>query len=128
MYGIPSLDGRPVNGGRYHDGEAPTPETIRRRVDCSDIDPLRLLASTYLRGVSGHVTRTLTCMYTNTPDGHFVIDFAPGDKRLVVISACSGHGFNFPPVIGDIAAALLCDRGPNPHIPPLSPPHLPAPH
>ncbi len=109
MYGIPSLDGRTVKVGRHHEGETTTPHAIRRRVDDSDIDPLRLLASTYLRGVSGHVTRTLTCMYTNTPDHHFVIDFAPDDKRVVVISACSGHGFKFAPVIGDIAADLVCD-------------------
>jgi len=48
-------------------------------------------------------------MYTNTPDRHFVIDFSPGDRRVVVISACSGHGFKFAPVIGDIAADLVCD-------------------
>ena len=74
-----------------------------------DIDPLRLMTSTYLRGVSGHAARTLTCMYTNTPDHDFVIDFSPHDKRVVVISACSGHGFKFAPVIGDIAADLVCD-------------------
>jgi sarcosine oxidase len=111
MYGIPSLDGKTVKVGRHHDGEATTPDTIRRRVDDFDIDPLRLLAATYLRGVSGHVTRTLTCMYTNTPDGHFVIDYAPDDRRVVVISACSGHGFKFAPIIGDIAADLVCDGG-----------------
>ncbi|HEY0830875.1 MAG TPA: N-methyl-L-tryptophan oxidase [Candidatus Dormibacteraeota bacterium] len=111
MYGIPSLDGKTIKIGRHHDGETTTPQTIRRRVDESDIDPLRLLAATYLHGVSGHVTRTLTCMYTNTPDGHFVIDFSPEDQHVVVISACSGHGFKFAPIIGDIAADLVCDGG-----------------
>jgi glycine/D-amino acid oxidase-like deaminating enzyme len=48
-------------------------------------------------------------MYTNTPDGHFVIDLHPDDSRIVVISACSGHGFKFAPVIGDIAADLVSD-------------------
>jgi sarcosine oxidase len=109
MYGIPSLDGKTVKVGRHHDGEITTPETIRRTVDERDLDPLRLLTSTYLRGVSGHVTRTLTCMYTNTPDNHFVIDFAPDDERVVMISACSGHGFKFGPIIGDIAADLVID-------------------
>jgi sarcosine oxidase len=67
------------------------------------------MAATYLRGVSGHVRRTLTCMYTNTPDHDFVVDFEPHDRRIVVISACSGHGFKFAPVIGDIAAELVVD-------------------
>ena len=110
-YGIPSLDGKTVKLGRHHAGETTTPDTIRRRVDERDLDPLRLLAAAHLRGVSGHVERTLTCMYTNTPDDHFVIDFSPVDSRVVVLSACSGHGFKFGPVIGDIAADLVLDGG-----------------
>lgn len=111
MYGIPSLDGKTLKLGRHHQGEVTNPEKIRRRVDENDLDPLRLLAVTHLRGVSGHVARTLTCMYTNTPDNHFVIDFSPEDSRVVVVSACSGHGFKFGPIIGDIAADLVLDGG-----------------
>ena len=109
VYGFPTLDGSSVKVGRHHDGDFTDPDHIRRRVDDADLDPLRLMASTYLRGVSGHVRRTLTCMYTNTPDHNFVLDFSPRDNRIVVISACSGHGFKFAPVIGDIAADLVCD-------------------
>ena len=109
VYGFPTLDGSSVKVGRHHDGDFTDPDHIRRRVDDADLDPLRLMAATYLRGVSGHVRRTLTCMYTNTPDHNFVVDFSPRDKRIVVISACSGHGFKFAPVVGDIAADLVCD-------------------
>ena len=109
VYGFPTLDGASVKVGRHHDGDFTDPDHIRRRVDDADLDPLRLMASTYLRGVSGHVRRTLTCMYTNTPDHNFVIDFLPSDRRVVVISACSGHGFKFAPVIGDIAADLVLE-------------------
>lgn len=109
VYGFPTLDGSSLKVGRHHDGDFTDPEHIRRQVDDRDLDPLRLMAATYLRGVSGHVRRTLTCMYTNTPDHDFVIDFAPDDKRMVVVSACSGHGFKFAPVVGDIAADLIID-------------------
>jgi sarcosine oxidase len=109
VYGFPALDGSSVKVGRHHDGDYTDPDHIRRRVGDADLDPLRLMAATYLRGVSGHVRRTLTCMYTNTPDRDFVIDFSPRDRRVVVISACSGHGFKFAPVIGDIAADLVLD-------------------
>jgi sarcosine oxidase len=109
VYGFPALDGRTVKVGRHHDGDFTDPHHIRRRVDETDMDPLRLMCSTYLRGVSGHAARSLTCMYTNTPDHDFVIDFSPRDKRVVVISACSGHGFKFASVVGDIAADLVCD-------------------
>jgi sarcosine oxidase len=111
VYGFPTLDGASVKVGRHHDGDLTDPEHIKRNVDDKDLDPLRLMAATYLRGVSGHVRRTLTCMYTNTPDHDFVIDFAPDDRRVVVISACSGHGFKFGPIIGDIAADLVLEGG-----------------
>ena len=107
VYGFPSLDGATVKVGRHHAGADTDPDRINRQVGDADIDPLRLMAATYLRGVSGHVRRTLTCMYTNTPDHDFVVDFAPDDRRKLVISACSGHGFKFGPIIGDIAADLV---------------------
>jgi sarcosine oxidase len=113
VYGFPTLDGASVKVGRHHDGDFTDPDHIKRQVDDKDLDPLRLMAATYLRGVSGHVRRTLTCMYTNTPDHDFVIDFAPNDRRVVVISACSGHGFKFGPIIGDIAADLVLEGGTN---------------
>ena len=109
MYGLPTLDGASVKIGRHHDGDFTDPDHIQRRVGDADLDPLRLMASTYLRGVSGHVMRTLTCMYTNTPDQDFVVDFSPSDRRVVVLSPCSGHGFKFAPVIGDIAADMVLD-------------------
>jgi sarcosine oxidase len=111
LYGFPTLDGVSVKVARHHNGEITDPHRIRREVDAADIDPLRRLAATCLRGVTGQVTRTLTCMYTNTPDEQFVIDFHPDDRRVVVLSPCSGHGFKFAPVIGDIAADLVLDGG-----------------
>jgi len=49
------------------------------------------------------------CMYTNTPDGHFVIDHLIEDSNVIVASACSGHGFKFASVIGEILADLVLD-------------------
>ena len=46
-------------------------------------------------------------MYTNTTDGHFIIDFLPEDSNVVIASACSGHGFKFASVIGEIVADLV---------------------
>lgn len=109
VYGFPTLDGISVKVARHHLGEPTDADHIRREVDDADIEPLRRVAATYLHGVGDRVTRTVTCMYTNTPDGHFVIDFSPTDQRVVVISACSGHGFKFAPIMGDIAADLVCD-------------------
>jgi sarcosine oxidase len=108
IYGVPTLDGASMKIARHHDGDRTDPDAVRE-VDGTDLDPLRTFAATCLRGVTGRVTRTAVCMYTNTPDGRFVIDFHPDDSRIVVLSACSGHGFKFAPVIGDIAADLVND-------------------
>ena len=109
IYGFPTLDGISVKIARHHDGDATDPNNVRREVTDDELDPLRTFAATHLRGVTGRVTRTVVCMYTNTPDEHFAIDLHPEDARVVVISACSGHGFKFAPVVGDIAADLVCD-------------------
>jgi glycine/D-amino acid oxidase-like deaminating enzyme len=50
-------------------------------------------------------------MYTVTPDEHFILGFADGDERVVVCSPCSGHGFKFVPVIGELVADLVESGG-----------------
>jgi len=47
------------------------------------------------------------CIYTNTPDDAFIVDVHPDHRKVVIVSACSGHGFKFAPVIGEAAADLL---------------------
>jgi sarcosine oxidase len=56
--------------------------------------------------VCGPVPRMQTCIYTRTPDDHFIIDLHPKDPRIVVASPCSGHGFKFASVIGEMLADL----------------------
>jgi sarcosine oxidase len=47
-------------------------------------------------------------MYTMTPDHHFLIDFHPDHKSdVVVVSPCSGHGFKFCAVVGDVVSDLI---------------------
>ena len=111
IYGFPSLDGRSLKLARHHGGELTAPDSVRRQVDDADVDPLRWFATQCLRGVTRHVARSAVCMYTNTPDQDFIVDLLPDDPRIVVLSPCSGHGFKFAPVIGDIAADLVCDGG-----------------
>jgi sarcosine oxidase len=108
-YGLPTLDGESVKVARHHDGSPTDPDHVQREVTAEDLDRVRALAAKYLNGVTDRVTKSAVCMYTNTPDRHFAIGPHPDDARIVVLSACSGHGFKFAPVIGDIAADLVCD-------------------
>jgi len=111
IYGFPSLDGLSIKLGRHHGGETVTPQTVRRNVTDADLDPLRLFVTKHLHGVARHVVRSAVCLYTNTPDENFIVDMHPQSPRIVVLSACSGHGFKFAPVMGDIAADLLLEGG-----------------
>ena len=111
VYGLPSLDGRSIKLARHHGGETVDPTTVRRTATDADLDPLRLFVTKYLHGVTRHVTRSAVCLYTNTPDQHFAIGVHPESPRVVILSACSGHGFKFSPVVGDIAADLVLEGG-----------------
>jgi sarcosine oxidase len=59
-----------------------------------------------LEGLRARPDRARVCLYTNTPDGHFLVGPAPGLPGVTLLSACSGHGFKFAPVMGEIAADL----------------------
>jgi sarcosine oxidase len=106
-YGFPSLDGRTIKIGLHHGGDPADPDTLKRSVTDADLDPIRLFVTRYLRGVTRHVARSVVCIYTNSPDDDFIVDLHPESSRVVVLSPCSGHGFKFAPVIGDVAADLV---------------------
>jgi len=101
--------GMPDHGlkiGRHDVGEVCTPDTVRRGVDAAEISMFMRVLERYLPGAHGQVTATLTCLYTMTPDKHFVIDKHPHDPRVVYACGFSGHGFKFAPVIGEVLADL----------------------
>jgi sarcosine oxidase len=60
----------------------------------------------WLPGAAGPVVHRAVCMYTNTPDGHFILDRDPSEPRVILASCCSGHGFKFASVIGEALADL----------------------
>ena len=57
--------------------------------------------------------RLSACLFTNVFDEHFVIDTAPESEAIIVASPCSGHGFKFASVIGEILADMATDRSPS---------------
>src|SRR5262245_55663131 len=74
FYGFPSLDGDGVKVARHHTGEVCTPTTMRREVGPGEVREMRGLLEGVLPTVGGDLLSATTCMYTNTPDGHFIID------------------------------------------------------
>jgi len=107
-YGFPRLP-RGVKVSIMHDGEtALKPEDIRRVVDEDEIGPVRVALEPVLPDlVRAPVRENAVCLFTNTPDHDFIIDFHPEYPQVLVSSPCSGHGFKFASVLGEIQARLL---------------------
>ena len=59
--------------------------------------------------LDGEVLDSAVCMYTNTPDLDFVVDRHPEHENVIIGSACSGHGFKFAPVMGEILSDLALE-------------------
>lgn len=106
VYGLPGLDGATVKLAVHHEGPTVDPDDVPRHISDDDLRPLRDHAAERLHGVRPEPVRAITCLYTNTPDERFVVDTMPGMPDVVVVSACSGHGFKFAPAVGDAAARL----------------------
>lgn len=105
VYGIPG-----VKIGRYrHLGESGRPDLLRREPDARDEALLRGELERSFPAAAGPVMSMRTCLFTNTPDGHFLIDHAPGEPRVLLASPCSGHGFKFASVLGEALADLVVD-------------------
>lgn len=108
-YGFPALPGQGVKIGRHDIGVVCTPETIEREVRSEEVAMLRDVLDKYMPGASGLVKWSLTCMYTNTPDQHFVLDHHPESPNVVIGCGFSGHGFKFASVIGEVLSELTLD-------------------
>ena len=105
-YGFPDVPGQGLKIGRHDGGEITTPQTIRREVWPEEVQMLRDVLDRYMPGAAGPVLRTATCMYTMTPDEHFILDRHPRHHNVAFGAGFSGHGFKFAPVIGEILADL----------------------
>ncbi len=62
-----------------------------------------------IAGISGRPGRSAACLYAMAPDSRFLIGRQPGRERVIVVSACSGHGFKHSSAIGDLVAELAAD-------------------
>jgi sarcosine oxidase len=107
-YGFPlDGDGLVKVAKHHHNDETVDPEACDRTVSIADESLIRSALADHLPDASGRRVKAATCLYTVTPDGDFVIDSLPGYPHVVVASPCSGHGFKFAPVIGEILADLV---------------------
>ena len=85
---------------------------MSREPNANDEAALRRGLNAFFPDADGEVLALRTCMFTNTPDEHFIIDRLPDAPEVIVASPCSGHGFKFSSAVGEILADLAMDRAP----------------
>ena len=109
-YGFPSYEIPGFKVGRYHHlSQEVDPDTMDRNVHPEDEETLRSFTSRYFPLAAGPTLALKTCMFTNSPDGHFIIDRHPQYSQVSIAAGFSGHGFKFCSVVGEIMADLAQD-------------------
>ncbi|MEM9789314.1 MAG: N-methyl-L-tryptophan oxidase [Planctomycetota bacterium] len=92
----------------HYQGPTTTPDTVNRRPEPGDIDDFLPALRRFLPDAAGEVVDVRVCLYTNTPDGHFIVDEHPryGPGKTTIACGFSGHGFKFVSVMGEVIADL----------------------
>jgi sarcosine oxidase len=110
IYGFPAVEG-PAAGVKIATeqyAQTTSPERMAREVSEAEAREMHAsLVAPYLPRVTSTCLRAAPCLYTATPDFHFVIDRLPGSAHVALVSACSGHGFKHAAAVGEMAADLV---------------------
>lgn len=117
VYGFPSdghIEG--VKLASHHLGEIEDPDAARRPPDAPYASEIADYAAARFHGLTRQVTHAETCLYTNTPDEDFLVDAVPDMPSVWLVSGCSGHGFKFTVLLGQIAAKAATEG--------ITPPYL----
>ncbi|WP_448627649.1 N-methyl-L-tryptophan oxidase [Geodermatophilus sp. URMC 64] len=111
LYGFPAIDG-PDGGVKtaiFRRGTPCTPESIDRVVHPEEVAFIAGRLRAVIPTLPGRFLTGVACMYTNTPDEHFVVARHPEHEQVTVACGFSGHGFKFVPVVGEVLADLVTE-------------------
>ncbi len=110
IYGFPKVseDGIKIASHKSR-GQVLDPDDVDRKIHSEDLRALDSFRKSFLPKLTWAEGSANICMYTMTPDEHFLIDRHPDYENIFVASPCSGHGFKFSPVIGEVLADLVFD-------------------
>lgn len=111
FYGFPHQEGLPggVKVALFRAGEPCDPDTVDRVVHPAEIAAMRAAIAGRIPALNGKHLASVVCMYTTTPDQNFIVGLHPQHPNVVIASPCSGHGFKFASVMGEILTDLAID-------------------
>lgn len=108
FYGFPAMDEHGIKVGEHQTAEpCEHPDSVARDLLPRDTATMKSLLKSYFRDFSPQLTRHSVCMYTMTPDHHFIIDRHPRHENVFIAAGFSGHGFKFAPVVGEILSDFV---------------------
>jgi sarcosine oxidase len=105
-YGVPSLEPGITKLAEHTSGDPVDPDFVDRELREDDMRPVQSFARSMLKGIELEPVRSSVCLYTLTPDRHFVIDRHRDFGNVAFACGFSGHGFKFAPVVGEALADL----------------------
>ena len=110
FYGFPSLDARTVKLAEHSGGDrVNNPHALERTTTAADHQSVRRFVAEVMPGLAPQAARSSICMYTMSPDGHFLVDRHPEYENVVFGAGFSGHGFKFTGVLGEALADLALE-------------------
>lgn len=110
FYGIPQVDEAGVKVAEHTGGAViDDPSRVDRIVSEADIVPVRRFVADWLPHAGHHSRQSNVCLYTMSPDGHFVLDRHPAHPQVLFAAGLSGHGFKFTSVLGEVLADMVLD-------------------
>ncbi|MEO8681567.1 MAG: N-methyl-L-tryptophan oxidase, partial [Vicinamibacterales bacterium] len=113
FYGFPEESAGRVKVAFFRTGGGArcSAEDVERAVHPEEVIAMRAALCSRIPSLAeGDLVDAVTCLYTLTPDHHFVIGLHPDHPQVVIASPCSGHGYKFASVVGEILADLAVDR------------------
>jgi sarcosine oxidase len=105
FYVLPDI-GDGVKAAIHYEGVFTTAESLDRHVSGADTVAVMELAKRFVPAAAGGIRESAVCMYTNTADLDFIVDVIPEMPNVILVSACSGHGFKFASAIGEVVAQM----------------------
>ena len=109
-YGFPALDGRGVKIAEHTGGvEVADPLQVDRSLDMREQKRVERTIAAHLPRLGTRLAAHATCLYTMSPDGHFIVGLHPDEPAVAIAAGFSGHGFKFASVIGQALADLATD-------------------
>jgi sarcosine oxidase len=108
FYSLPHLR-HGVKAGIHHEGEPFEPVIADRSVREEDMRKVGSVLTEWMPALGTDPIESMVCLYTNTPDAHFIADRHPAHDEVMLLSACSGHGFKFAPALAEAVVDMLLD-------------------